>query len=299
MQRQIIFKLKFILVLLLIITCPELRASDCPAPNKPKSIENWRDSLADKVVNGEVSEAQKSLESCFGTDYRKHPSCLAGVGDYINSKAYSPSGPELNLLMSEQAIIKSPNEFPKEFLGKDLEDRPLNNTIMIPKNIDELAKKNGWTSLLYRTRSTGGFDIAPNLSIVAIPNLGGKNIDAYIQISPPPNAADSQQESNVSKSAVPPHLGQNHMTIITVDKNQNPPIADLRLLIRAPNSNAYSWSNTLKSSDCSGCHSNPLRPISPRGYDHKNIFYSGNFPNGTKETDLSEENQRKTKPLMI
>jgi hypothetical protein len=69
------------------------------------------------------------------------------------------------------------------------------------------------------------------------------------------------------------------MTFITVDKETNPPVGQLRKLHamnNAKRTKTYAWSNSIKASDfgglgfCVSCHTMPTRAISPVGYSVQN-----------------------------
>lgn len=59
---------------------------------------------------------------------------------------------------------------------------------------------------------------------------------------------------------------QNTLTVITVDKTQDPPVGQMRKMHRSGDRGGYQWNNTIANSSCTECHSLPLKPIAPLGY---------------------------------
>ena len=234
---------------------------ECPTSAVKDKIEEWRSKAISIYTKGQYQKVATAIDKCFTS---KVPLCLNELADEVdlsrNNRSYYDKD---HLPRAEQMIVKSEKDLPKEFLDGGFFSTN-EGYVKMPKDILTLAKEKGWEALLYKTRSTGGFDDPPNLLMVVIP---GRDKDIYIQTSP---HGAPQDQNNPVPQLTKDELanGQSTMTIITVDKTVNPPIGQLRLLNKegygkdAP----YKWTNRLTTESCLKCHSTPLRSISPIGY---------------------------------
>lgn len=232
----------------------------CPVDKKGTTISQWRDSAIARVSQGNYSELLESINQCFPTAV---PKCLDAAKDYAQ-KTISVAQPAAPTPLS----IQSELDLPPEFLPKDAEGKIIPGSVKIPDNIFELAQEKKWKVLDYKTRSTGGFDNAPNLLLVVLQDWPVPNKDVFLQISPPP-AADSLSHGEDPKPSPRITSGQRTLTVITADKTVNPPVGQLRLMNGADS--IYRWNNNLQGASCIACHTVPLRAISPRGYDQVNF----------------------------
>lgn len=250
----------------------------CPPSIKGKDLVKWRKDLAAEIIKGNSKAVLDKISYCFPA---AEPACFGDLSYYAKMKSnpnvyydrsYTYLAPEKEL------TLKSPKDLPKEFVNSE-------GNIQIPKDILELAKKNGWKTLQYKTRSTGGFDTPPNLFLLVI-STPEKEI--VIQTSPKPDK--NSLKENVAADPVPHPQNkdftsaQDVLTIITMDKTKKPPVGQLRLLKSITDSNdytkgflgikigstkahkAYEWNNELRSNDCIQCHTTPFKAVSPRGY---------------------------------
>jgi len=254
----------------------------CPKNLKAKSLEKWRSKLIKQVIKKNYKKVQSAITSCFPAT---PPKCYGDLLYYADLKANPDDYPQLEydqddededeeeaeedvLLNKNELTLKSEADLPPEFLARDKAGKVISGEVNIPDNIEEIAKKKNWDTLLYKTRGTGGFNDGGNLFIVAIST---PKVDIIIQSSPKPDKNPEKTANNPLPKPSNPHMSeaQDTLTVITIDKTKKPPVGQLRKLIKYDGKN-YSWSNTTKIQDCIGCHASPLRPISPRGYKHVN-----------------------------
>ncbi|MGZ3690242.1 MAG: hypothetical protein ACXVAX_01990 [Pseudobdellovibrio sp.] len=255
---------KNILFLTLISTSLTAQSSyaelTCPANGRADAISAWRDSAIQKIIQGSYADVNSSMSRCFGD---RDVNCLQDMKYYLDGKRNSSSygsnsdyDTNNNVTPVEGYTLRSPQDLPPEFRTSD-------NEVKLPNDLMNLSRAKGWKTVSYKTRSTGGFDNAPNLTLVAIP---GQDKDVFMQISPPPadhvnyyNPTPEIRDGNISTS-------QDVLTVITIDKTKRPPVGQLRLMSRDPSTGAFKWNNNLRSQSCIECHSSPLRTISPVGY---------------------------------
>lgn len=242
----------------------------CPPSLKGADLTKWRKVLVQKVIDESNNDTRKlengmrdiqaAVRGCFEGAV---PTCYADMDYYINSQTQQL--PAVNTYTDQKDLtLKAATDLPQEFLP-----RGSNDEIVIPENIEDLAKKKGWKTVSYKTRSTGGFDRAPNLFMIAIST---PDRDIFLQTSPHPDADPHASQNN----PVPKprngkiHDAQRTLTVITVDKTQDPPVGQMRKLHRTGRKDGYQWSNEILHSSCTGCHTLPLKPIAPLGYKHVN-----------------------------
>ena len=230
----------------------------CPTSDNGEAITKWRSEAVKAIVSGQYSDVSSKLKQCFG---ERNVSCLEDLKYYLearrrgdSSTLYSDPDPYGSRPV-EGYTIQSVEDLPKEF-------RAATDRVKLPDNLEQVSKSNGWKAVSYKTRSTGGFDTGPNLTLVAIP---GNEKDVYLQISPPRKEHVNFFDPKPEIAGDNPSKGQKVLTIITVDKTKNPPVGQLRLLTQGPDGN-YVWNNKLRAQQCIECHSSPLRTISPVGY---------------------------------
>jgi hypothetical protein len=239
----------------------------CPVDGKAATLTAWREKQIAKLVGGESDGPDKvlaDLKACF---FNQVPKCMKGLESYAHEKntrgGYPSGGTDEG---SEGAfaanILKSEKDLPPEFLAKDASGRVIPGEVKIPENIMEIAKRKGWLTTTYKTRSTGGFDNAPNLFILVIP---GERKDIVMQIQLP--TGGDNYDPVVTLPAGHAVTGQNTLTTITVDKTVTPNVGQLQLHNKDYDGNNYKWSKNVRDGgDCISCHASPLRPISPVGY---------------------------------
>ncbi|WP_413289409.1 hypothetical protein [Bdellovibrio sp. HCB337] len=243
----------------------------CPENFTGDVLTEWRKSAVGKAVNGEYGKVKSALKTCFPNGA---PACTQDLDYYVKLKSnrpqiangsdsYGDSVEELNVAPAEGYILESEKDLPKEFLVKDSNGRVKPGFVKFPDDVLKVAKDKGWKAVGYKTRGTGGFDSAPNLSIVAIP---GREKDIFLQISPPPDRNRRETRDNPYPASKDFTHGQDTLTIISVDKTKKPPVAQLRLLRYDDQSGGYKWHSGTRTESCTQCHTTPLRSISPRGY---------------------------------
>lgn len=269
-------------------TTPAAPLVECPEVKTADNLDKFRTEVIQKVTSGDYTTASSSLNACFKEE---KPNCLKDVSEYIerrrgrNYDSYDP-------IPAEGLTIKSEKDLPKEFQVTGPNGQTLEGQVKIPPNVLKLAKEKGWKAVSYKTRSTGGFDFGPNLTIIAIP---GADKDVYLQISP---KAQSDYHNRVNdpypEAGLDMSKGQETLTIITVDKTKNPPVGQLRKLGPAGTDGAYSWNNRTHVEGCTECHASPLRSISPRGYHTTNGDEKRMKPEDEKT--VSEINEMMTVP---
>lgn len=279
----------------------------CPPSVSGKDLTSWLGVLSNKTLKNKSKEVLESVKNCFPDT---QPLCYSDLVYYAKNKAnpygginsynpYESTGGYYGSSPAEQhnqdqahLSIKAANALPKEFLKKGKNGK---DEVVIPKDIQKLAKTKGWLTASYKTRSTGGFDNPPNLFIMVIPS---KNVDIILQTSPHPVASENPlnptPKSDVSNS-------QNVLTIITVDKTKTPPVGQMRLLSRMDmneamearysgrpipkESGGFTWNNEIHTQECMQCHTGPLRPISPIGYKTLNGNEQAMTPEQSKNID--------------
>ena len=251
------------ILLIASLSAPQFVSADsefnCPPSGTAANISAYRDTIVESILKGDYATANSSLQRCVGD---LQVACLTDAQYFLNLKRNSGAvtyAPEMDPPGSrpvEGYTVKTPNDLPVPF-------RADNGQIKIPDNLMQTSQRNGWKTVSYKTRSTGGFDTAPNLTLIAIP---GEEKDIFLQISPPPaghlnyyNPEPEIRGGNIS-------AGQNVLTVITVDKTKNPPVGQLRLLEKDIATGNYRWNDKLRSRSCTECHTSPLRTISPVGY---------------------------------
>ena len=263
------YKIVFVIIAGFILSAAHGEALSCPHDLSGDSLQDYRQSAIEKVIENSVNEVAQSVRTCFPGG---PPRCLEGLKYYVDSEIKRngfTDDDELNSTDStEQLTVNSEKDLPPEFLVKNAYGTVQPGVFKIPDDILNLAKQKGWKAIAYKTRDTGGFDAAPNLLIVAIPS---RDKDIFIQISPHPD-----KDINISKDDPNPKpavgtlsLGQNVATIITLDKSQHPPVGQLRKM-SGEDGHLFRWNNHLHSQGCTGCHTQPLRAISPRGFMNLN-----------------------------
>ena len=249
----------------------------CPANvNDGAALTSYRDNAIEAMVaSGSsvgVTNVRQSLRSCFPAGV---PSCLKEV-EYHATYSSTPSFNDDSSGESRNLVLNSERDLPPEFLVRNSNNEVVSGVLRFPPNLMQLAKQKGWKAVSYKTRSTGGFDTAPNLTIVAIP---GATKDTYLQISPPPD--NSPGAATRTHTSGDPSKGQNTLTVISVDKSRNPPVGELRLMHFDEIAGGYRWQNNTTSQSCISCHTTPLRPISPIGY----LTTNGNDPRLSREDE--------------
>lgn len=246
----------------------------CPTNFKADTLEDWRDKAISSVLKGNYNNVQTAMKECFSSE--APPGCMKQMEAYVDFKknpdaAYKMHQTEYmgvpDSQLVEGPLLASEKDLPPEFLKKDKNGKVVEGYANFPPDILKLAKEKGWKAIGYKTRGTGGFDMAPNLSLVVIP---GPQKDTYLQISPKPDKDVYRTVNEPYPESSDLSHGQGTMTIITVDKSKNPPVGQLRLLRYDQLAESYQWTKqtlaTGAMAKCISCHTTPLRSISPRGY---------------------------------
>jgi hypothetical protein len=247
---------KFSFLFFALIASTALAQDHCPPATDGNALSTYRDSIIGRILRNEAPQVRTSLQTCFPGGV---PACLRAAAEHATGSSGATATP---------LTLSSERDLPPQFLVPDANGNPKPGLVRFPPNLLQTARQNGWKALAYKTRSTGGFEgnDHSNLSIVAIP---GAQRDVYLQIAP----QDDPNHGSTHNDPIPttdPSRGMNVLTVITVDKTQNPPVGQLRHMTYDSAAGGYRWNNSLRSSDCTRCHSNPLRPISPRGYLNTN-----------------------------
>lgn len=234
---------------------------NCPTTVQARQLIDWREVLKKKVLEGKAPEVLGAIKKCYSDT---PPACYDDLIYYANTQA-NPSayaGSSSGFFETADLTIKGTIDLPIELQAKDQSGAIIPNQVSFPDNILDVAKAKGWDALLYKTRSSGGFDSAPNLFILGIST---PDKDIFLQTSPHPDASPSDdptpnpRNGNFAKA-------QNTLTVITVDKTKTPAEGQMRIMRKAYGTDNYQWDNTINISSCTSCHTTPTRSISPRGY---------------------------------
>lgn len=239
--------------------------NDCPVDISEGKLNQWRDTLISKVLEGERQTVQSAIDNCFGST---PPACYADLLYYIN-----PGPTTVDRPYDRSELTVTYDDLPPEFR--------VNGRVKIPDNIEELARQRGWKLLTYKTRSTGGFNTPPNLLIISI-STPEKEIVLQTQLMPDAdlmtttnNPVPHPGNGNIS-------VGQSTLTVITADKRTFPPTGQMRIM-RGSGESGYEWNDSPQ--QCYGCHASPFRPISPIGYRHTNNDEIRMSPEQERTTD--------------
>lgn len=231
----------------------------CPESASGKNLTAWLQKLTAEVTKNNFEPVVESIKNCFPAGApRCYNDLLYYADQKINPASYnlSPTDDPKDL------VLTSEKDLPKEFQAED-------GFVKIPENILDIAKEKGWPNLLYKTRSTGGFDGSPNLFVLAVPS---KDQDLIFQTSPhadPSNATANNPLPNPGNGNFTEAL--NIMTVIVIDKKKDPPVGEMRLLMRdSKGGTNYRWGGLADLKVCMECHTGPLRPLSPLGYKNVN-----------------------------
>jgi len=249
------------------------QAQTCPEPADAAAVKRWRDTLIGAGAPAQ-STAEK-IRSCFGSEVESQPACVRPLTEYTNRLLSEgrATGPE-------RLILSSAADLPEELRGPG-------GSVILPENIERIAARKGWMSVAYQTKSSGGFDEPPNLYLLALPNLNDRAIDVYLQVSP----------WHAVRAGGPVNGLQQSLTIITVDRSKRPPEGEARLLKRVAGRTGYQWSAPVEPTQCMECHTNPLRPISPVGYNSLNPFSTANSTALESELPMDEATAAKVQAI--
>ena len=243
-------------------------AENCPKSDAA-SLTAWRENAIGMFQSNSSLKVSTAFKKCFGNGV---PQCLEQLKYFNEAKLRLATGAGSNSLYEEynNALDKLPGlrsekDLPPELLAKDAFGKPIPGRVVIPKDIIKIAKEKGWYTTNYKTRSTGGFNEAPNLFILVIP---GVKQDIALQIQLPTGGNGYQPHVDLPEG----HMvsGQESLTIISVDKTSKPYVGQTRLMeanggVDGTGQRTYGWT---KPSQCYGCHAVPFRPISPVGYEN-------------------------------
>ncbi len=230
--------------------------NDCPTATGGRQLTQWRETLVSKIIENKYEEVRAALDNCFGTNV---PSCYQDMNYYVDSRRSPNYGTGAPYSREELTIDYS--DLPAEF-------RTGEGLVRVPSNIVKLSQERGWKTLAYKTRSSGGFDTAPNLFMM---NISTPEREVFLQTQPHPdtnpeatadNPVPNPSNGNISE-------GMNTLTVITVDKTKNPPVGQMRIMSRVGDE-GYRWNNDITFETCTSCHTTPLRPISPLGWRNVN-----------------------------
>lgn len=254
-----------------------------PSANTEEALTTWRKELSESFLKAENDSDKEAayrrvnsiLKACYPT---QRPTCL----DDLEYYSYYKSHPQEYYIARQRQPEKSDltinniDQLPKEIVGTRDDG---SKYIVIPGNVEALAKTKGWKTVQYKTKSTGGFNSPPNLFILAIPlgtppNEWDKSI--VLQTSPHRDS-DGNQTNPMPKPGNGDFTNaQTTLTAITIDKTKSPSTGWLRIMRggqtrqlkvngKDESRMSYGFDNTISWSSCIECHSNPFRAIAPLG----------------------------------
>tara|TARA_B110001454_G_scaffold106457_1_gene100204 strand:- start:43883 stop:45295 length:1413 start_codon:yes stop_codon:yes gene_type:complete len=267
----------------------------CPTDKSGKSLTDWRTAAIQKLVTSNASftpftEVQSDLKECFG---EKVPSCMSDLKYYAHYKPNPISSYNVDEIYNKSMELQSENFLPKELTVSNVVGEVIKGYVKIPANFHELAKEKNWLTTSYKTRELGGFDSSNNLFIMVFPS---EKRDTVLQLSV---AKDANPFASAFDPVIRPHNGNmtqgfDILTMITVDKTKNPPVAQLRILQKDPTQeNTYFWNpattNTSGARACISCHASPFRAISPVGYKFTNHIKTDFFNGEEKPMDAEQK----------
>ncbi|OYZ11935.1 MAG: hypothetical protein B7Y39_19190 [Bdellovibrio sp. 28-41-41] len=266
----------------------------CPTDKSGKSITDWRTAAIQKLVTAgsldAYTEVQNDLKECFSD---KVPSCMNDLKYYAHYKPNPISTYDMDALYNKSMELQSESFLPKELTVTNVVGEVSKGYVKIPANFHELAKEKNWLTTSYKTRELGGFDNSNNLFLMVFPS---EKRDTVLQLS---IAKDTDPYASAFDPIVHPFNGNmtqgfDILTMITVDKTKNPPIAQLRILRKDYlQEDTYLWdtknSNTSGTRACIGCHASPFRAISPVGYRFTNSIKTNLFTGDEKPMDKEQK----------
>ena len=266
----------------------------CPVSASASDVSAWRDlAVQTHLVGDRNTEVLDALNRCFADG---KPACLSELTRNVTPVDPALPGPDESGFDSLDSLPDA-SLMPAEFQVKTLDGSYKPGVVRIPANLFELAQDRGWIVSTYKTRSTGGFEHAPGLLIIAVP---GPTTDVYLQISVPEDTnatltnndpiphptfalplTEEQFSSEGAGSQLPTVL-----TVVSVDKTRHPAVGRLRMMFRTNQTPEYAWTSAFRNvHSCQGCHGSPLRAISPRGYRVTNGDEKRMLPDDERSVD--------------
>ncbi len=234
-----------------------------------QKVEAWRNSAA-KALEGSESEAAvaQHIKQCFPAQV---PQCVKPVLGYTQRNDIASSS-------ADGSIAQSPERLPpKEFLA------PGGNGLqwVIPPNVEEIARANGWPVVRYKSRHAGGFDPeTPNLLMVYVPGSTlspAVNYDQWLNFATPKDGnADGLTPAPQAPLAQDEDFDQGHnfgagmprvFTMVSLDRPQNgkPGQVYFQMFDRESQGPKFNPRSNSGVTSCVSCHPNGLRAISPLG----------------------------------
>jgi hypothetical protein len=238
-------------------------------PTSADAYGKYRDALVNyAMTEGEASvqSISNSLQSCFSN--KEIPACLGDLGTAVLPPDVDHPDPQMEQMGKS---LKLPDAFYKA-------GQP---GIHVPDNIDELAQKNHWVTVDFKTRGQGGFDESTSsLKIIEIPGKSlnpPQKVNWYIQwaLKQPPGTdpndpvPSSKEDSKGQFAAIAVyHRPDGKVTPFYYNIDDGGGL-EPRMhggLEATSNDGCHDASGDDCSESCLDCHMNGLREISPKGY---------------------------------
>jgi hypothetical protein len=174
---------------------------------------------------------------------------------------------------------------PSEFLKGEKNGTPIYE---VPKNIEEIAAKRGWTYARYKTRHSGGFNGSPSLLMIYVPGdrysvvssdsrRPPVTFDQWINITLPYDRSLDPLPKYGAGDTGTDAIGEN-FTIVSLEHAKRGQKAEVMMQMFRYHSQSGGFVPSDKRSSvdgCYSCHPNGLRAISPLGYHVRNVRYKG------------------------
>lgn len=251
---------------------------ECPDRHNLSEMEAWRKEALKHSKNyaeGESKKFKANLLKCFPEE--EVPPCMKNMRNF-----YFPIHMRIG---DEKAFAKAIEEdtpeerktLPKEFLAEGEPGR-----WSIPSNIEAIAAEKGWTTVRFKTKSAGGFDLngpakSESLLFVYIPGdktTPPSTFDRFLQLTLPEDPPELREEP-VPSNPVPSKADYtegsknkkfpNSMAMITAQRGKDGEPGNIVLTSFGRSSTSY-HGNFSNITNCFSCHPSGLLPISPMGY---------------------------------
>jgi cytochrome c551/c552 len=262
----------------------------------PDGLNQWRNDAAKKAKRAmdtsdlqALREVSQAINNCFK---EKTPACLERTYDFALRRDTAPRG-----LID---ITTEAKKLPEVFHAPDF--NAANPRYIVPEDIEQIASSNGWLSVRYKSRASGGFDRgSSNLLMIYVP--GDKvtpqvSFDRWINI-----AFDPDPIKDAFKPA--PASGklkmkkESTLTLVSLERKtgDKPAVVYFQMFSRVGTTDLFKTGvdNTMNFDleSCFNCHPNGLRAISPLGF-HTRDDQDKTVWSDVLKLNLNSEAERRT-----